>query len=216
MFTGIIATLGEIRRKKPMSKGDLQLEIHCPSLDMSDVQLGDSIAVNGVCLTVTRYDHQGFCADLSNETLGYSLFTQMAQGDKVNLEKALRLGDRLGGHMVSGHVDGLGWIRRLQADASSWRIWIDAPSDLQRFIARKGSITIDGISLTVNAKEGDQFEVNVVPHTAANTLVKEYTVGRQVHLEIDLIARYLDQLQQPQQGHNSGMTQAWLTQHGFG
>ncbi len=216
MFTGIIAALGSIKAKQAKAKGDLQLQLHCPQLDMSDVQLGDSIAVNGVCLTVTQFDAQGFLADLSNETLSYSLFSQMPVGAKVNLEKALRLGDRLGGHMVSGHVDGLGVIRRMQQDASSWRIWVEAPAELQRFIAVKGSITMDGISLTVNAKEGLEFQVNVVPHTAANTLVQEYRIGRQLHLEVDLIARYLDQLQQPNKPQTPGMSASWLAQHGFG
>lgn len=216
MFTGIVAALGRLADKHTKPAGDLAVRVHCPLLGLSDVQLGDSIAVNGICLTVTQLEQESFWADLSAETLKHSTFGQQALGSVVNLEKALRLGDRLGGHMVSGHVDAVATLSRMSQDASSLRLWLTPPQSLLRFIAVKGSVTLDGVSLTVNDCTSEAFSVNVVPHTAKHTLIGHYRLGQQIHLEVDLIARYLDALQGPKaQAQSSAISASWLAQHGF-
>lgn len=193
MFTGIIEAVGEVADIR-MKDGDMQLTLRTGKLALSDVKLGDSIAVNGVCLTAVQLPGDGFVADVSRETLAYTRFETLKVGEPVNLEKALMPTSRLGGHLVSGHVDGLGEVVERHDDARSIRFTLKAPAELSRYIAHKGSITVDGVSLTVNAVKGDCFELNIVPHTAQETIMEHYQSGRQVHLEVDLIARYLERL----------------------
>jgi len=193
MFTGIIQAIGGVQALERRG-GDLRLRIDTGGLDLSDVALGDSIAVNGVCLTVVKLPGDGFAADVSNETLALTSLGQLKPGSRVNLEKALTLQTRLGGHLVSGHVDGLGEVIERRDDARSVRFRIRAPGELARYIAHKGSITVDGTSLTVNAVEGDTFDLNIVPHTLQETIMSEYQPGRRVNLEVDLVARYLERL----------------------
>ena len=199
MFTGIIEAVGRIKTSSNVG-GDLRLQVDVGALDMSDVALGDSIATNGVCLTVVAWDRTSFTADVSQETLAYSRLGDLAVGEYVNLEKALLPTTRLGGHLVSGHVDGVGEIYALEQDARSIRIGVAAPHNLHRFIAAKGSITVDGVSLTVNALSEQGFELNIVPHTAEGTIIQMYRIGQKVHLEVDMIARYLERLL----NHSSG------------
>ena len=193
MFTGIIQALGRITRIEPRG-GDVRLHIETGSLDLSDVAPGDSIAVSGVCLTALEPSVQGFFADVSNETLGLTTLGDAAEGDVVNLEKALRLADRLGGHLVTGHVDGLAEVTAIEIDARSQRWCFRVPSGLSRYIARKGSVCIDGVSLTVNAVDGDEFEVNLIPHTQQVTTFSQRRVGDAVNIEVDLMARYAERL----------------------
>ena len=193
MFTGIIEAVGKIRSIKPVG-GDMRLSIATGDLDMADVQLGDSIAVNGVCLTAIEFDAQSFSADVSNETLSLTSLKLLKTGSAVNLEKALTPTTRLGGHLVSGHVDGLGELLEMTGDARSIQLRIRAPQNLKRYIAVKGSICVDGVSLTVNAVDDDVFTLNIVPHTQQRTVIQYYSVGQAVNLEVDLIARYLERL----------------------
>ena len=193
MFTGIIQALGRITRIEPRG-GDVRLHIETGSLDLSDVAPGDSIAVSGVCLTALEPSAQGFVADVSNETLGLTTLGDAAEGDTVNLEKALRLADRLGGHLVTGHIDGLAEVTAIETDARSQRWCFRVPSGLSRYIARKGSVCIDGVSLTVNAVDGDEFEVNLIPHTQEVTTFSRRKVGDAVNIEVDLMARYAERL----------------------
>ncbi|MFA5679491.1 MAG: riboflavin synthase [Pseudomonas sp.] len=193
MFTGIIETLGTVTALENRG-GDVRLTIDGTGLDMTDVSLGDSIAVNGVCLTVVEMSDTGFAADVSGETLRLTSIGQLAQGSRVNLEKAMRSGDRFGGHMVSGHVDGLAEVVSRRSDARSEHFRIRAPAELARYIAHKGSVTIDGTSLTVNAVEGCEFDLNIIPHTLDNTIIGGYQPGVKVNIEVDIIARYLERL----------------------
>ena len=193
MFTGIIESIGKIAKLEQRG-GDVRLHIATGKLDLSDVILGDSIAVNGVCLTAVVLPGDGFVADVSNETLSLTSLGQLSTGSPVNLEKALTMSTRLGGHLVSGHVDGLGEVIAKSEDARSIRFTVKAPDELAKYIAHKGSVTVDGTSLTVNAVKGAEFELNIVPHTAQETIMSEYEVGRKVNLEVDLVARYLERL----------------------
>jgi riboflavin synthase len=193
MFTGIIESIGKIAKMEKRG-GDVRLHIATGKLDLSDVALGDSIAVNGVCLTAVVLPGDGFVADVSNETLSLTSLGQLSTGSPVNLEKALTMSSRLGGHLVSGHVDGLGEVIAKSEDARSIRFTVKALDELAKYIAHKGSITVDGTSLTVNAVKGAEFELNIVPHTAQETIMSEYEVGRKVNLEVDLVARYLERL----------------------
>lgn len=193
MFTGIIEAVGEVAELKQRG-GDVRLHIKTGPLDLGDVSLGDSIAVNGVCLTAVELPGDGFVADVSRETLSLTSLGQLDAGSPVNLEKALTLATRLGGHLVSGHVDGLGTVVERHDDARSVHFTIEAPDDLARYIAHKGSITVDGTSLTVNVVDGKRFELNIVPHTLQETIMGDYVVGRRVNLEVDLVARYLERL----------------------
>jgi riboflavin synthase len=193
MFTGIIESIGKIAKMEKRG-GDVRLHIATGKLDLSDVALGDSIAVNGVCLTAVVLPGDGFVADVSNETLSLTSLGQLSTGSPVNLEKALTMSTRLGGHLVSGHVDGLGEVIAKSEDARSIRFTLKAPDELAKYIAHKGSVTVDGTSLTVNAVKGAEFELNIVPHTAQETIMSEYEVGRKVNLEVDLVARYLERL----------------------
>ena len=193
MFTGIVQDMGRIVALEPRA-GDVRLRVAVDRLPLDAVRTGDSIAVSGVCLTVVEHDARGFAADVSNETLSLTTLGDLAPGSHVNLEPALRAGDPLGGHLVSGHVDGVGRVVSLAQDARSWRIRFETPPDLARYVARKGSIAIDGVSLTVNEVEGREFGINIIPHTWQVTTIGGYAPGRRVNLEIDPIARYVERL----------------------
>lgn len=193
MFTGIIEAVGNIAAKVPQG-GDVRLRISAGKLDLSEVKLGDSIAVSGACLTVIEQANDSFWADVSNETLARTVLGEATVGSAVNLERALTPTTRLGGHLVSGHVDGIGNVAAFYQDGRSWRLSIHAPAELARYIAAKGSICVDGVSLTVNTVDGDLFDLNIVPHTLQETTLADYDVGRKVNLEVDLIARYLERL----------------------
>lgn len=193
MFTGIIETVGTVDLITPKG-GDVALAINVGDLDLSDVALGDSIAVNGVCLTVVTLTDAGFIADVSGETLSLTSIGNLKPGSGVNLERAMKSGRRFGGHMVSGHVDGLAEVVSRHTDARSERFRLRAPAQLAKYIAHKGSVTIDGTSLTVNIVEGCEFELNIIPHTLENTVIGGYQPGTQVNIEVDIIARYLERL----------------------
>ncbi|MGF1547217.1 MAG: riboflavin synthase [Thiotrichales bacterium] len=218
MFTGIIQAVGAIRAKENRG-GDLRLTLYTAALDMHDVALGDSIAVNGVCLTAIEYGADHFAADVSNETLACTTLGALPVGAPVNLEKALTPTTRLGGHLVSGHVDGLGEIIERRPDARSERFVIRAPHELSRYIAAKGSICVDGISLTVNHVEGDLFGLNIVPHTLSATQLGRAQPGQRVNLEVDVIARYLERLlqgaQEVPETTAGGVTESLLARVGF-
>jgi riboflavin synthase len=192
VFSGIIADVGIITRAADR-EGGLRLSVATEALGMDDVQIGDSIAVNGVCLTVVGIDGKVFTVDVSRETLACTIGLDK-QDARVNLEKALRLSDRLGGHLVSGHVDGVGVVIAFNDIGESWRLVVRAPQQLAKYIAMKGSITINGVSLTVNQVAGAEFEVNLIPHTLDVTVLNELKVGAKVNLEIDLIARYVERM----------------------
>jgi len=193
MFTGIIAAVGTIAQLEPRG-GDLRLTIDAGELSMDDVKLGDSIACNGCCLTAVELNGQQFAVDVSVESLDLTTIGGWQVGSSINLEKAMQAGDRFGGHMVSGHVDGLGEVVSRHSDARSERFRLRAPAELARYIAPKGSITIDGTSLTVNVVEGAEFEICIIPHTIDNTIIGTYQAGSAVNLEVDLVARYLERL----------------------
>lgn len=217
MFTGIIQAVGKIGRIEPRG-GDSRLFVDTGGLDLRDAGLGDSIAVNGVCLTAIEYDGGGFAADVSGETLARTTLGGLQAGSAVNLELALQPTTRLGGHLVSGHVDGVGEITGRQADGRSVRFTVRAPERLARYIAEKGSICIDGISLTVNAVHGAQFDVNIVPHTLRETTLHAAQVGQKVNLEVDVIARYLERLllgDEAAKADGGGITRELLARHGF-
>lgn len=193
MFTGIIEAMGQVRALQARA-GDLRLCIGSGNLRMHDVVLGESIAVNGVCLTVVACSAEHFEADVSNETLRCTTLGELQLDTRVNLERAMRADGRFGGHIVSGHVDGVGEVRSITLESRSqiWRFRV--PASLSRYIAEKGSVCIDGTSLTVNTVEGDEFEVNLVPHTVANTRFHTLTTAARVNIEVDLIARYVERL----------------------
>lgn len=216
MFTGIIQALGHIQQLQPQG-GDLRVLIASGDLDLGDVQLGDSIAVSGVCLTVVDLRQDAFAVDVSRETLDKTLFGSLTTGSAVNLEKALRLADRLGGHLVSGHVDGVGHIRSVSVSGRSQLFAVAAPQELLRYIAAKGSICVDGISLTVNALKKDVFMLNLIPHTLAQTTAAEWRNGQAVNLEVDLIARYLERwmVSDPRSELKSPITRESLAGKGY-
>ena len=195
MFTGLIDGVGRLAARETRG-GDARLAIEVGSLPFSDVQMGESIAVNGVCLTVVVFDARSFEADASTETLALTTLGALAPGRALNLERAMRPTDRLGGHMVSGHVDGVGRVLQVRDDARAQRWRFGAPAALLRYIASKGSICVDGVSLTVNAVDEQGFEVALVPHTIAHTAFGETAVGDPVNLEVDLVARYVERLLQ--------------------
>ena len=195
MFTGIIQAVGRIAQIEA-GKEDIRLRIETGKLPLSEVKLGDSIATSGVCLTVTELPGDGFWADVSPETLSLTSLGTKDVGDSVNLETSLTLQTALGGHLVSGHVDGVGQIERIVEDARFWRVTIAAPENLARYIAMKGSICVDGTSLTVNQVEGANFELTIIPQTWEETVFSEYQTGNPVNLEVDVIARYLERLMQ--------------------
>ncbi len=220
MFTGIIQAIGTLAAMEPRG-GDVALHIRTGKLALADVQLGDSIATNGVCLTVIGLPGDGYVADVSRESLSLTTLGDLKPGSPVNLEKALTLSTPLGGHLVSGHVDGVGRVLERRDDARSIRFRIEAPAELARYIAHKGSICVDGASLTVNAVHGSQFELNIVPHTVKETIIDGYRPGTRVNLEVDLVARYLERLllggkaAEAQAGEQGGVTLEMLAKSGF-
>ena len=195
MFTGIIQAIGRIAAIEA-GEEDIRLHIETGKLPLAGVSLGDSIATSGVCLTVTDLPGDGFWADVSPETLSLTTLGSKGVGDAVNLETSLTLQTALGGHLVSGHVDGVGQVERIVEDARFWRVTIAAPENLARYIAMKGSICVDGTSLTVNQVEGASFELTIIPQTWEETVFSEYQTGSSVNLEVDVIARYLERLMQ--------------------
>jgi len=199
MFSGIIQAIGSIKSRQPIGR-DLTLEINAPGLGLDQVAIGDSIAVDGVCLTATTVNEHSFVADLSTETLACSSLGRKRAGAPVNLEKALCLGDALGGHLVSGHVDAVGKLLGRRDDARSVVMTFSLPESVARFVAAKGSICIDGVSLTVNRVTDDSFTINVVPHTLEATTMGRYRGGTEVNLEVDLVARYIDRLMGGERG----------------
>jgi riboflavin synthase len=218
MFTGIIEAVGSIVAME--SKGsDVSVRVRSGKLDLRDVKLGDSIATNGVCLTVVQLPGDGYIADVSGETIARTGFADYQAGQRVNLEKALMPTSRLGGHLVSGHVDGVGKIVAVKPLGRAMEYWVEAPRELARYIAEKGSITVDGISLTVNSVEGARFRLTIVPHTSGETTVGEWKVGSRVNLEVDVIARYLERLvlgdKAAEMAPASGVTMAMLAENGF-
>jgi len=217
MFTGIIQAIGQVRRLESRG-GDVRLCVATGKLDMVGVVLGDSIAVNGVCLTAVALNGAEFCADVSRETLSLTTLGGLKTGSMVNLEKALTLATPLGGHLVSGHVDGVGEVLDRHDDGRSWRLRLRAPAELAKYIAQKGSICVDGTSLTVNAVNGRDFELNIVPHTLVETIIGGYGTGTRVNLEVDLIARYLERLilgERAAEPSAGGIDEAFLARHGF-
>lgn len=217
MFTGIIQAMGNIASLE--SKGqDLRLHIHTGKLDLSDVMPGDSIAVNGVCLTAVTLPGDGFWADVSHETLSTTTLRHLHVGTPVNLEKALTPTTRLGGHLVSGHVDGVGEVMARESVGRSIQFKIKAPDNLAKYFAQKGSICVDGISLTVNAVAGAVLVLTIVPHTLQETTLAAVQVATQVNLEVDIIARYLERLllgEQAALAASPGLSREFLAQHGF-
>ena len=193
MFTGIIQALGQVRELRPKG-GDVELIVSSGKLDLATTAIGDSIAVSGACLTVTRLQAGGFAADVSRETLDKTTLGALRPGSRVNLEPALRAGQALGGHYVTGHVDGTARVVRVTEDARSWRVCFEVPGGLARYLAPKGSATIDGVSLTINEVEGREFGVNLIPHTREVTTLGELAPGTVVNLEVDIIARYVERL----------------------
>lgn len=193
MFTGIIQSIGTLSSIEDHDD-DKRLTIDVGSMDTGDIHIGDSICVNGACLTVVGLAGKRFIADISTETLSCTSLGSLKSDSKVNLEKALQLGDRLHGHMVTGHVDGIGKILTRKEDARSIRFHIELPVELHRYVSKKGSICVDGVSLTVNEKDSKGFIVNIIPHTLDQTIFSEYIPGNLVNIEVDLIARYLETL----------------------
>jgi riboflavin synthase len=193
MFTGIVLAKGIVLRTERRG-GDMRIRVGAGDLDMSDVAVGDSICVSGVCLTAIDPDLTSFCADVSTETLSRTTLGMLRDGDGVNLEKSLRLSDRLGGHLVSGHVDGIGRVTSIEPDARSQRWRFEIPHELAKYIAAKGSVCVDGVSLTVNDVDANKFGVNLIPHTIAVTTFADKRVGDAVNIEVDLVARYVERL----------------------
>jgi riboflavin synthase len=194
MFTGIVAAIGKIVEAQPLEKG-LRLTVDAGSLDLSDVALGDSIAHDGVCLTVIGKAGSRYQVDVSRETLACT--AGLDGTGEVNLEKALRLADRLGGHLVAGHVDGVGEVLKFEQAGESHELVIRAPAELAKYVARKGSITVNGVSLTTNRVTGADFSINLIPHTIEMTTLKHLAAGSRVNLEVDLIARYVERMLGP-------------------
>ncbi len=217
MFTGIIQAIGTIAALEPKGE-DVRVRVQTGKLDLTDVQLGDSIAVNGVCLTAVELPGDGFWADVSGETLSRTTFAGLQKGSQANLEKALTPTTRLGGHLVSGHVDGIGEVVGRQSDGRSERFVIKAPAELARYIAEKGSICVDGISLTVNGVNGAEFDLNIVPHTLVETTMSEFKPGTRINLEVDIIARYLERLllgDKAADAQGGGISLEKLQEYGF-
>ncbi|NDW21463.1 riboflavin synthase [Alteromonas hispanica] len=217
MFTGIIQALGTIQKLDNRGK-DIRLTVSSQHLDMTDVALGDSIATNGVCLTVTDAGDDYYCADVSTETIKLTGFKNYSVGSTVNLEKAMRPTDRFGGHIVSGHVDGVGEVSQIIKHTDYVEIWVKAPEAIAKYIAHKGSITVDGVSLTVNEVNGAEFMLWIIPHTLKETVLGTYKIGTAVNLEVDVIARYLERLMLGDKAAEpaaKGIDMAFLAENGF-
>ena len=217
MFTGIIEAVGHIKAININAQG-ARITLDCGKLDMSDVKLGDSIATNGICLTVVDFDGHSYTADVSNETLARTGFGGYQVGQAVNLEKAMLPTTRFGGHIVSGHVDAVCEIVSIVNNGNSTEYWLSMPDDIAPYIAEKGSITIDGVSLTVNALSDDKFRLTIVPHTAQETIIARYQTGTKVNVEVDVMARYIERLllkKDQESTAKSGVTQELLMNSGF-
>lgn len=217
MFTGIIEAVGKIKQISITGQG-ARITVDTQALDMSDVKLGDSIATNGICLTVVAFAHSSFTADVSNETLTRTGFAQYDVNQRVNLEKAMLPTTRFGGHIVSGHVDAVSTINAIKQNGNSIEYWLSMPAEIAPYIAEKGSITIDGVSLTVNSLTDEQFRLTIVPHTCEQTIMPSYKVGSKVNIEVDVMARYIERLllkKNDNQQAPSGVTEALLMQSGF-
>lgn len=211
MFTGIIKGKGKIADMN-RSGGDVRLSVSSPDLPWSDYEVGESISVNGVCLTAVSLNDDGFETDVSVETLDVTGLGRLGVGSTVNLEPAISLGERLGGHLVSGHVDCTGTVTSRAADARSVRLAIEIPREYARYVAKKGSVCVDGVSLTINEVSGNAFEVNIIPHTADVTILGDYKVGTVVNVEVDLLARYIERLLSKDE---DGISIEFLKAHGY-
>tara|TARA_B110000263_G_scaffold72616_1_gene63498 strand:- start:863 stop:1453 length:591 start_codon:yes stop_codon:yes gene_type:complete len=193
MFTGIIQTIGNI--SKIDSNGpDSRIVFKAGRMKLDDVKIGDSISVNGVCLSITEKTKDSFSSDLSSETLSLTTFIEMRANSKVNLEKAMSFSSRVNGHLIAGHVDGVGIIKEMKNDGRSILILIEFPEELEKYISKKGSIAVDGVSLTINGTKENTFSINIIPHTLSGSIISEYNIGTKVNIEVDLIARYLEKL----------------------
>lgn len=213
MFTGIVKTTGHITSVERRG-GDARVRVTAPGFQWSDYAVGESIAVNGVCLTAVAMHQDGFDADVSTETLAVTTLGNMEAGVRVNLEPALAVGERMGGHIVTGHVDGVGKVLSRETAAGSVRFEVQVPDELSRYIARKGSVSVDGVSLTVNQVTGDSFGITIVPHTLQGTIIDEYRAGSAVNIEVDMLARYLERLLGSSEA--GGITAELLKAHGYG
>jgi riboflavin synthase len=211
MFTGIIKARGTIGAIEPRG-GDVRLTVRSNGLPWSDYELGESIAINGVCLTAVAFHEDGFDTDVSVETLNVTALGKLKVGSAVNIEPSISLGERLGGHLVSGHVDCTGTVTSRSADARSIRLVVDIPKEYARYVAKKGSVCMDGVSLTINDVSPGSFDVNIIPHTAEVTIIDGYTVGTVVNIEVDLLARYTERLLNPD---GSGISMDLLKAHGY-
>ena len=215
MFTGIVQARGTVTAIDDVG-GDVRLSIACGELPFADYAVGDSISVNGVCLTATRLRDNGFDTDVSNETLSITSLGGLEVGSAVNLEPSLSFGDRLGGHLVSGHVDCMGKVLSAENDARSVRLVIELPQEFARYVAKKGSICIDGVSLTVNGVSGNTFDLNIIPHTAETTTIGSFDAGTEVNIEVDLLARYIERLLARDNDTDSdGVSLEFLKAHGY-
>ncbi|MDC0598595.1 riboflavin synthase [Gammaproteobacteria bacterium] len=216
MFTGIIEATGEIESSQQTASGGSRLGVRSTALDFRDVKIGDSISISGVCLTVTALNENTFFADVSNETLKCTALAKLSKGDLVNLEKAMLINSRLGGHIVSGHVDGLAELISKKSDGASECLQYKVSPELAKYIAHKGSVCLDGVSLTVNEVSGMEFSVNIIPHTIAETTIRLYQPGRLVNLEVDVISRYLERLiKSDEELYGAGLTKELLDSAGF-
>ena len=211
MFTGIIQAQGTIAAIEK-TDGDVRLSVQSTGLPFASYEIGESIAVNGACLTATALRNDGFDVDVSVETLTVTALANLAVGANVNLEPSLSLGDRLGGHLVSGHVDCIGTVVRVGSDARSIRLSIEIPAEFARYVARKGSVCVDGVSLTINEVSGNTFDLNIIPHTAETTTIGDYAVGTTVNIEVDLLARYVERLLAKDK---NGLSMEFLEAHGY-
>lgn len=217
MFTGIIEAIGTIAALDDLGD-NYRLVVNVGKMDMSDVHMGDSIATNGVCLTVVDMGQDYYAADVSAETIKYTGFADYSVNNHVNLEKAMRADSRFGGHIVSGHVDGVGTVEAINTHSNYVEVWVKAPADLAKYIAHKGSITVDGVSLTVNEVNGASFMLWLIPHTLKETVFGAYVSGSKVNLEVDVIARYLERLLQGEkaaQPQNKDISMSFLAEHGY-
>ena len=212
MFTGIIKAIGKIERMQPQD-GDLRLTITSADLPWQEFAIGESISINGVCLTAVEFQKNGFVADVSVETTNVTALANLIEGSRVNLEPSVSVGERLGGHLVSGHVDCVGRIKTRETDARSVRLVVEIPAEYGRYIAKKGSVCVDGVSLTVNEVSENTFGVNIISHTAEATIIGDYRTGTEVNIEVDLVARYLERLLGDNEG--SAITKEYLRAHGY-
>lgn len=216
MFTGIVKAKGRIRSLKKQG-GDLCMSVESQDLNWSGFGVGESISVNGVCLTATALHSDGFDADVSIETMNVTALAGLTIGSAVNLEPSVSLGERLGGHFVSGHVDCVGIVAARESDARSLRLKIEVPNEVSRYLAKKGAVCVDGVSLTINEVSAQAFEVNIIPHTAEETIIGDYAVGSAVNIEVDLLARYIERLLDRDQvsGADAGLSKDFLKAHGY-